>query len=461
LGLLLAGSAAGVFLSLGKSLPRIEEISLDWRIVLYSLICSVVATLLCGIFPAIRGTRGDLAGSARGGRGTVSGGSGVQLSLVGVQVALAVTLLAGAALLVRSFQQLGRVSPGFEPEHILTFQLSTSWAETGGYKAAKQRVDRIMEGLHAVPGVEAATAVMSLPGVPSEYQIEFKVDEGRAETEPKVIAQARSVTPSYFAAMRIPLLAGEMCREEGKVTTTMVNRTFANTYFAGGSPIGRHLSQPGNIYVPASEVRGIVGDAREAGLDREPAPTVYWCFSFAQPGTHYLARTHAEPRAMVETIRRAMREIEPRRSVYDVTPLVEKISDGYATNRLRTVLLVFFACSAILLACVGLYGTISYVVHVRKREVGLRLALGALPGRIIAQFLSQGLLVAALGCAAGIALALVFTRLLAGMLYGVSATDPATLTTVVMIVLAVSALASLAPAMRASRVDPMQVLRED
>jgi putative ABC transport system permease protein len=461
LGLLLAASAANVFRSLARNLPRIEEITLDSRIVLYSLICAVVATLLCGILPAIRGTRGDLAGSARLGRTSVSGGNGVQLCLVGMQVALAVTLLAGAALLVRSFQQLGRVSPGFDPEHILTFHVSYSWAETGDYKTAKGRVDRIMEGLRVVPGVEAATEAMSLPGVPGEYQVEFKVDEGRAETEPKVIAQARSVTPSYFATMQIPLLAGEMCREQPNVVSAMVNRAFANTYFAGGSPIGRHLSQPGNLYVPASWVRGIVGDARETGLDREPVPTVYWCLSFAQPGTYYLARAHGDPRAMVETIRRAIREIEPRRSVYDLTPLAEKISDGYATNRLRTVLLVFFACSAILLACVGLYGTISYVVHVRKREVGLRLALGAQPRRIITQFLSQGLLVAGLGCAVGIALALAFTRLVAGMLFGVSATDPATLTTVVMIVLAVSALASLFPAMRAARVDPMQVLREE
>jgi len=164
---------------------------------------------------------------------------------------------------------------------------------------------------------------------------------------------------------------------------------------------------------------------------------------------------------MAETIRRAMQEIEPNRSVYNMTPLAEHISDAYATNRLRTILLALFACAAMLLACVGLYGTISYVVHVRKREVGLRMALGALPGQIVARFLSQGLLVAAAGCAAGIAIAIVFTRLLSGMLYGVSATDPATLGAVATIVLAVSAIASLLPAMRAARVDPMQVLRED
>ncbi len=461
LGLLLAAGAAGVFRSLAKSLPRVEEIALDWRIVIYSLACAIVVTLLCGIFPAIRGTRSNLADSARGTRTSVSGGNKVQFALVGIQVALAVTLLAGAALLVRSFQQLSRVSPGFEPEHILTFQISSSWAETGDPKASKRRVERILEGLRAVPGIDAAATAYNLPGVPSEFQVELKTEEGRAETEPKIVTQARAVSPTYFATVQIPLLAGEMCRDEPNVNTMMVNRAFASAYFPGSSPIGRHLTQPGNLYIPTSEVRGIVGDARETGLDREPVPTVYWCISPGQPGTHFLARTHGEPRLMAETIRRTIHDLEPIRSVFDIAPLMDQISDGYAETRLRTILLAFFASAAMLLACVGLYGTISYTVNVRKREVGLRLALGAMRTQIVSKFLFQGLLVSALGCLAGLAIAVAFTRLLSGMLYGVSATDPATFGGVVVMVLAVSILASLLPAIRAARLEPMQVLRED
>jgi putative ABC transport system permease protein len=461
LGLLLAGAAAGVFHSLAKNLPRIEEIALDWRIVIYSLACAIVVTLLCGIFPAIRGTRSNLANSARGTRTSVSGGNRVQFALVGVQVALAVTLLTGAALLVRSFQHLGRVSPGFEAEHILTFQVSSSWGETGDSKASKRRVERTLDGLRSVPGVEAAASALTLPGVPSEFQVELKLEEGRAETEPKIVAQGRGVSPTYFATLQIPLLAGEMCRAESNVNTMMVNRSFANGYFAGSSPIGRQFSQPGNLYIPTSVVRGIVGDARETGLDREPVPTIYWCFGPSQPGTHFLARTHGDPRSMAETIRRKMHDIEPIRSVYDVAPLMDQISDGYAENRLRTILLAFFASAAMLLACVGLYGTISYTVNVRKREVGLWLALGALRTQIVSKFLFQGLVVSALGCLAGLAIAVAFTRLLSGMLYGVSATDPVTFGGVVVIVLAVSVLASLLPAIRAARLEPMQVLRED
>jgi putative ABC transport system permease protein len=164
---------------------------------------------------------------------------------------------------------------------------------------------------------------------------------------------------------------------------------------------------------------------------------------------------------MSETIRRKMHDIEPIRSVYDLAPLLDQISDGYAENRLRTILLAFFASTAMLLACVGLYGTISYTVNVRKREVGLRLALGALRTQIVNKFLLQGFLVSALGCVAGLAIAASFTRVLSGMLYGVSATDPPTLAIVVVTVLAVSVLASLLPAIRAARLEPMQVLREE
>lgn len=164
---------------------------------------------------------------------------------------------------------------------------------------------------------------------------------------------------------------------------------------------------------------------------------------------------------MGETIRRKMHEIEPIRSVYNIKPLTDEISDGYAENRLRTTLLAFFAAAAILLACVGLYGTLSYIVNVRRREVGLRLALGAMRTRIVGRFVSQGLLVSSIGCVAGIALAIAFTRILTGMLFGLSPTDPATLGSVVAMVLAVSATASLLPAMRAARVEPMEVLREE
>jgi putative ABC transport system permease protein len=241
----------------------------------------------------------------------------------------------------------------------------------------------------------------------------------------------------------------------------MVNQTFANTYFAGRSPVGLHIAQQANTSVPASEIRGVVGDAREMGIDKEAGPTVYWCGSFIQPGTHFLARVRGNPRSMGETIRRAMHEVEPHRSVYEVAALEDLISDAYGENRLRTVLLASFAAAAILLACVGLYGTISYTVNVRRREVGVRLALGAMRTQVAGQFVRSGMAVAGIGCLAGLATSIAFTRVLSGMLYGVSPTDPGTLCGVGMGVLGVSAAAALIPAIRAARLEPMNVLREE
>jgi predicted permease len=462
LGLLLAGGASGVFRALAKDLPRIEEIGLNLRVVLYSLACAIGTTLICGLYPAIRGTRQDLAGSlAHSGRSQVSRRNPIQFVLVGVQVAFAVTLLAGAGLLLRSFQELGRVSAGFEPEHVLTLHLSSTWGETADRNAGRQLVTRIVDGLRATPGIENAATVYNLPGVPGEYQIEVNTLEGRAETEPKMLAEGRWVTPGYFATMRIPLVAGEMCRDTGTSSTAMVNRSFANLYFNGSQPIGRHLLQTGTIYSGQGEIRGIVGDARETGLDRQPPPTVYWCSTGIAPGSFFLVRTHGEPNSMAETVRRKMNQLEPRRSVYALTPLSDHISDAYAENRLRTILLAFFAVTAVSLACVGLYGTLSYLVNLRRREVALRLALGAMRGQVVCQFLGLGARVAVVGCAAGLLMGAAFARLLSGMLYGVSANDAVTVGGVLAVVLAVTVTASLIPALRAARVEPMQALRED
>jgi len=462
LGLFLAAAASDIFRSLAAQLPRVEEIHLDGRIVLYSLACSVVVTLLCGLVPAIRGTRRSLSASlAQSSRSQVAGRNPLQWLLVGVQVALAVTLLAGAGLLLRSFQQLGRVNPGFDAAHILTFQLSMNWGETGDLKKLRQFTDRILETLRATPGVAAAAISVGAPGTPFRYQTELKLTEGRADTEPKIVAENRFVSASYFATMRIPLLAGEVCRETDGPPTLVVNRTFADNYFPGAPVIGHHVQSMNLGYSGPAAIVGISADARETGLDHLPIPTAYWCAPIAEPGTYFLVRTHNAPMTMAETVRQQIHEIDPARSVYDFAPLEQRFSDALAENRLRTVLLTFFAATALSLACIGLYGTLSYSINVRQREVGLRLALGALRGQIVRQFLWQGLAVCIAGCLAGWALAAASTRLLAGLLYGVSPSDVPTLSAVILLVLVIAAAASLVPAVRAARVEPMQVLRDE
>jgi putative ABC transport system permease protein len=462
LGLLLANGASQVFRSLAGELPRVEEIRLDWRIVVYSLVCAVLATLLCGLFPAIRGTRTNISGSlAQASRTQVSGRHPLQWLLVGVQVALAVTLLAGAGLLLRSFQELGRVSPGFETSHVLTFHVSASWGETADMKGLTQKLTRILDSLRSLPGVEATATSGELPGVPMQYQTELNVKEGRAASEPKIIIESRFVSPSYFSTMHIPLLSGDLCREDPGNLQILVNRSFANSYPAKSSWIGNHLEIPGGTFVTSGEIRGIVGDARESGMNHEPSPTVYWCLTAPEPDPHYLVRTAMEPMTLAETIRQKIHELEPGRSVFEIMPLEEHLDAAFAENRLRTVLLSFFAATAVALACIGLYGTLSYSVNVRRREVGLRLALGALGGQILKQFLLEGLGVSFLGCMVGWALAAMSGRLLSGMLYGVSPSDFTTSFAVVLLVLVVAAIASLAPAMRAARVEPMNVLRDE
>jgi putative ABC transport system permease protein len=297
--------------------------------------------------------------------------------------------------------------------------------------------------------------------VPGSFPVELNVVEGRADSEPKIIAESRIGSAGLFATMHIPLLAGEMCPQESNTPGMMVNRSFANVYFGGEGVIGKHLGQPSSLYFPSAVVRGIVGDARERGLDQEPVPTIYYCGLIMQPGLYFLARTHGNPVALGESIRRKLHEVEPGRSVFGISPLTAQLSDAFAQNRLRTVLLTFFALTAISLACIGLYGTLSYQVNIRRREVGLRLALGALRAQIVRQFLVQGMRVSLLGCAAGLGLAGAFTKVLAGMLFGVSPWDAITMTGVIVLVIAVSIVASLLPAARAARVEPMRVLREE
>ena len=460
-GLGVAAAAAQGFHLLAKTLPRAEEIALNWRVAVYSLACAVLTALLCGLFPALRGTRRGLAVSlAAGSRTQVSTRNPVQWALVTIQITLAVTLLVGAGLLVRSLEQIGRVSAGFDASHVLTLQVSGSWGETSDMKTLRQRIDRMIDGLRALPGVEGAATSAMLPGLPGKYQMEIKID-GRLDPARKVLADVRTVSSGYIGTMRIPFLEGEDCKE-ATTLDVLVNRSFANLYLGGSAAVGHTLENAiYSDFAMKGTIRGIVSDAREEGLNEAPMPIVYSCFSAPGPFPNYLVRTHGEPMAMADAVRRRIHELEPARSVYAMMPLEAHLDESFSDNRLRTRLLSLFALTAVSLACIGLYGTLSYLGRLRQREVGVRLALGALRSQIIGRFLLQGLRAAGWGCVAGLALALVCTRFLSSMLYGVSAADPATYSAVVFVILLVAGVASLAPAVRAASVEPVKVLREE
>lgn len=463
-GLMLAYAAAGALRAAAADLPRIEDMAIDGRVLLYTLICTTGVALLCGLLPAIR-TSG-LMGQRDDGRVQVSSRSHLQWVLVGAQVALAVTLLAAAGLLLRSVHELSRVNRGFDADRVLAFRMSGSWGETGDRARLTQRITGTIDALRALPGVEAAaTTGWALPGVPEQWETTFEVVEQRHDaTRPPILAEGRAVSAEYFETMRIPLLAGEACRREGQGSQgadVMVNQAFASRHLSGWpSPVGLHVRDVAGE-TPPGRIVGVVGDARERGLHRDPGPIVYWCFSAPNPTPYFLVRARGEPEAIAQAIRLRMKEMEPLRSVYDVSPLEAQIGEAFAENRLRTRLLALFAAAALSLACIGLYGTLSYVVGLRRREVGLRLALGAMRRQIVGTFVGQGLRVVALASVCGLALSLASGRLLSGMLFGVSSSDPATLAGVVTLVLAVAVLAVLLPALRAARVDPMQVLRND
>ena len=467
LGLVVAAGAAVALRRLAPDFPRIEELSLDGRILLYTLAAIVAVTLVCGLAPAVRAARVTLSGALTDARRTqVSGRHALQWLFVGVQVALSVVLLAGAGLLIRSFQELSRVDPGFEASRILTFRIGGTFEDFG---ELAERVELILDELQALPGVESTAVASPVPGMiddGSGFQFgigTFRID-GRDDTEEPARAQIRVVSPSYFETMQIPLVEGELCRIVPAVAPetpveVMVNAAFATRYFPDASPVGAIVRPNRGV---AARIAGVVGNAREFSLDRDAVPSYYPCrVAYATPALAFLVRARGGPGGLVNAVRAKIKDLEPLRAVYDVAPLPERIGTEYADERLRTSALALFAGTALALACLGVYGTLSYVVGLRRREVGLRVALGAQRSDIVAQFLGQALRVVAVASIVGLALSLAFSRALSGMLFGVSPFDAATLVTVIALVASVAIVAALVPAIRAARVAPMTVLRED
>jgi putative ABC transport system permease protein len=463
LGVLAAAAAAAAVTSAAGDLPRIDEIGIDWRVLLYTLLSAVVVALLCGIVPAMRAARvSTTAALNEAGRTQVSGRHTLQWLFVAAQVALSVTLLAAAGLLARSFHELFTVDLGFEPAHVLTFRVSGSFAETADYPRLVSRIDTTIDELGGLPGVESVATSVFLPGVPAEYEDAFALIEATEDRQRRLVAESRAVSPGYFTTMKIPVRDGQPCRRQpfGAPMQLIVNHAFASRYLPGTrSPVGLHLaSGPGPAR--AGTIVGVAADARDHGIDRAPSPIVYACFSAPSPTPRFLVRTSGDPAALAQAIRVKLKQREPYRSVYEISPLEDRIGGAFAQNRLRTIVLSFFALSALMLACVGIYGTLSYVVNLRRREVGLRLALGAVQKKLVGEFLLEAWRVVIVAIAAGLALSFAFARLLRGMLYGISPADPEVLAGVIVIVFVVATMAALIPAFRAARIEPMTALRE-
>jgi len=459
-GLLIAYGGIAALRAAAAELPRIADVRLDLRLVILTFAGGVATTLLFALAPALQATRHDgVDALARGGRGCVGGRQRVQRVLVAGQIALAIVLLVGAALLIRSFERMQHISPGFDPEHVLTFRMSAQWSERAD--AVVQRQARTIVRLNALPGVESSAFSQLVPGgltiPPGEFQI-----AGRDRSE-KTFAIGRSVSAGYFRTLHIPILAGGTCSSDPSTppfSKVLVTRAFADRFFPSESPIGHVMTWSGMPPDLRGEIVGVVGDVTENGLLSGAPPIVYWCtYNPYWPDPYFLVRTASSHPASMADIRAALREIEPQRAVYAVRPLNELVAASIAQRRVNTILLTLFASTALLLAAMGLYGVLSQLVASRTREIGVRMALGARTGQILALVARQAAAVTALGIAAGLAGGFALARLMGTLVFGISTRDPLTFVAVLIVLACVAAATAYVPARRAARLDPVDALR--
>jgi putative ABC transport system permease protein len=445
------------------SLPRMEDVRLDGGVLLFALMASAVVSLVFGVVPALQASRAGLRDTINAFSGATRGTSAKLLGvLVVVEVALALMLLVGAGLMTRSFAQLMRVSPGFEPANLLAVQIYLPQAK---YKNGLERTRFYMEAIHrveALPGVRSAAGVSALPMYPVgiDFALPFTV-EGQAPPangeEPR--ADIRTATPGYFETMKIALLKGRLIDSrdrQGMPGAMVINETMARRYFRGEDPIGKVVRNPHG----AAAVVGIVGDVKHYGLDGEPRAELFMP-AWQQPlnGMALVVRTASDPKAFIETIRREILAIDPEQPIYDVSSMVDVVSRSVFLPRISMLLLGAFALTALLLAVVGIYGVVSYSVTQRTRELGVRMALGAAAGDTLRLVLGRSLRLVAVGTVCGLVASFAVTRVMSGLLYDVSPLDPLVFGGVSVLLAAAGLVASLVPARRATRVDPIVALR--
>ncbi|HEX5714677.1 MAG TPA: ABC transporter permease [Thermoanaerobaculia bacterium] len=476
LGLLLAawGIRALAAISPGD-LVNLEGVGLNFQVLALTVAVSLVTGLLFGLAPAVEATRMNLGDALKeGGKG--AGGHNARSSrlrgaLVVAEVALALVLLAGAGLLIKSFLRLQGIDPGFKQDNVLTMVMRLPGAR---YSENQQMVDFYREAgerLRALPGVLDAGMVNYLPlygglGARTDFTVEGRPLPPDGEGPG---TDVRVTDASYFRAMGIPLLRGRGFTE-AEISearhVVLINESMARQHFPGEDPIGKRITVSMSAEPAPTEIVGIVGDVRYESLVDEAYPTVYMPIpELTYPFMTLVLRTGAQkgsdPLHIAPAVRKALREIDPDQPVSDVRTMDEVMSTAVARPRFNTLLLGLFAGLATLLAAIGIFGVMNYAVTLRTREIGLRMALGAKPGQVLMLVLRQGLLLTAIGVVAGLAGALALTRVMSGLLFGVGSTDPSTFAAIVLLLTFVSVIACYLPARRATRVDPQIALRYD
>jgi putative ABC transport system permease protein len=475
--LALAGGATGVTIAwLGieglkaiapPSLPRLGAIGIDPGVLGFTAAVSLLTGLLFGVVPAFATARPDLFAALRpGGRHTGSRSrKRARAVLVGGEVALAVMLLVGAGLMLRSLEKLLAVNPGFDPKNLLTLTVQTTGARYSEDEPVWAFWDRTLEAVRAVPGVERAAWTSQLPlgGNFDRYGVQI---EGKLLSNPEDAPSADrySVTPDYLQTMGIPLKRGRAftARDNGSSPeVVLINETFARIGWGGEDPIGQKV-QYGSPDRPWRTVVGIVGDVHHTGLDEQRAPQLYIPESqgFFADGTMDLAvRTRGDPAALASAVQAAIRSVDPTQPILNVSTMDQMISGTAQQRRFTFILFQVFAALALLLAAAGIYGVLAGNVTERTLEIGIRSALGASRSELLGLVLRQGLALAAAGVVVGGAASLVLARFLERLLYGVRPQDPLTFAGVVIVLLAVTVAASWGPAWRATRVSPLEAIR--
>lgn len=448
-------------------IPRANEISLDWKVMLFTFGISILTGVLFGIVPAIQTAKADLHETLKeGGRSAAATTKQwVRNALVVAEIAMALAVLVGAGLLVKSFLRVQEVNPGFNPRGLLTMQLSLPDFK---YKDAPQRVNfykQLIENVRSLPGVQTAGAVSVLPlsggGSSGSFRIEGRqVPQGQSAPH----GARWAATPDYFKTMGIPIIRGRYFEDRDTADgpqVAIIDDALAQKYWPGEDPIGKRMTFQGGPNNPIwREIVGIVGHVKHTDLEGESRAQYYLPHQqIPQPGMTLVIRTTADPNSLAGAVRGTIKALDTDLPVFRVRTMDQFVADSMAQRRFAMLLIGIFAGLALLLAAIGLYGVMAYSVTQRTHELGLRMALGAQRSDVLKLVVRQGMLLAGIGLGIGVICALLLSRLMKTLLYNVSATDPLIFVAIAAMLAAVALIACFFPAQRATKVDPMVALR--
>lgn len=476
LGILFAESTLGFLKALiPGDLVHSVALSLDFRVLAFVVVVLLVSTLLFGSAPGLRALRFDLNDTLKEGPARTSSLRRTRLGevLVVAEIAISLMLVIGGGLLLKSFWKLRFLDPGFRSAHVMTLSLVTPTTQRFvDFNQRTELFDTILERVRALPGVKAAAFTSAVPltwtggGTIGTLPFTPKGAEPEHGTD---IANDRVITPGYFEALRIPLHRGRFFDENdgpNAPLVAIVNETMARAYWPGRDAIGKQFKfGPAVAPTPWIQIVGVIGDVRQMGLDQPPRPAMY--FPYRQARGNYMVmqdlvvRTSGTFTGLGDTVRRLVRSIDPDDPLSNMMPLSEVVNQDIAPRRLRAYLLSGLAAIALILACVGIYGVMTYAVTRRTHEYGIRAALGATPHDIVRSVLDRGVRLTLLGMGIGLAGTAVSARLIAGLLFGVNPTDPLTFAVAVVLLAAVALLSCYIPARRATKIDPLLALRSE